>query len=312
MKKQKVTWLMLFLFPITTGWSLAGSSPQTGPAGAVPVSMVVSVEAKRSGEVPTISREDVRVYQGKDRVQVTAWVPLQGDKAELELYVLIDDAADTNIALQYDDVRQFMNAQPATTAIAVGYIRFGTVEIVQKLTKDHAQAGKALRLPMGVGAGIGSPYVSVEDLIKHWPESAPRHEILMLTSGIDQLQSGPSDLYLLRAIEQAQQAGVQVHGIYASTGGHFGHSFWRVNWGQNDLSQLAEETGGESYFQNFQTPIAFSPFLEQIADRLKHQYRLTFLAKPEKKASYQRVRLETEVPNAELVGADRVFVPAAK
>jgi len=308
MKKWKITWVMLFLFPMAIGRSLAGSSPQIGPAETTPVSMVVSVEAKRGGEVPTISREDVRVYQDKDQVQVTAWVPL----AELELYVLIDDAAETNVGLQYDDLRQFMDAQPATTAIAVGYIRFGTVEVVQKLTKDHSQAGKALRLPMGVGAGTGSPYVSVEDLIKRWPESAARHEILMITSGIDGLQGGPSDPYLLRAIERAQQAGVQVYAIYAPTIGHLGHSFWRIHWGQISLSQLAEETGGEAYFQNFQAPIAFSPFLEQIADRLKHQYRLTFLAKPEKNASYQHVRLETEVPNADLIAADRVYIPAAK
>jgi len=30
------------------------------------------------------------------------------------------------------------------------------------------------------------------------------------------------------------------------------------------------------------------------------------------KATYQRVKLETEVPNADLVAADRVYVPAAK
>jgi len=38
---------------------------------------------------------------------------------------------------------------------------------------------------------------------------------------------------------------------------------------------------------------------------------LTFLAKPERKAGFQQVKLRTEVPNAELVGADRVYVPAA-
>jgi hypothetical protein len=312
MKKRKVTWLLPFLLPIAIGWSLAGSSPQTGPAGAVPVSMVVSVEAKHGREVPTINREDVRAYQGKDRVQVAAWVPLRGDEAGLELYVLIDDAADTNIALQYDDVRQFINAQPAATAIGVGYIRFGTVEIVQKLTKDHSQAGKALRLPAGVGAGIGSPYVSIENLIKRWPESALRREILVVTSGIDRMQGGPGDPYLRGAIERAQQAGVQVYAIFVPGEGHFGHSFWRFNWGQNNLSQLTDETGGEFYVQGFQTPVAFKPFLDELSDRLKHQYRLTILAKPEKKVTYEHVRLETEVPNAELVTADRVYVPAAK
>jgi len=313
MNKRRLSGLILFLLPVGIGWGAAlQSSSKITPVGTVPVSMVVSVEAKHGGEVPTIAREDVRVYQGKDRVQVTSWVPLQGDEAELELYVLIDDSADTRIGLQFDDLRQFMNAQPATTSIAVGYMHFETVEIVQKFTKDHSQAMKALRLPTGAAAGIGSPYLSVEELIKHWPEGPWRREILMVTSGIDELQGGPNDAFLLRAIEHAQQAGILIHAIYASTAGHFGHSFWRITWGQNNLAQFAEETGGEAYFQNLQTPIAFSPFLEQITDRLKHQYRLTFLAKAELKATYQRVKLETEVPNADLVAADRVYVPAAK
>jgi hypothetical protein len=313
MKTRHFGWATICGLVVGVGWAITSWSSPQGPSSAtVPVKIVVSVEAKHGKEVPEIHREDVRVYQGKDRVQVTAWVPLQGDEAELELYVLIDDAAEMNIGLQYDDLRQFMNAQPATTAIAVGYIRFGTVEIVQKLTKGHSQAAKALRLPMGVGAGIGSPYVSVEDLIKRWPESGSRHEILMVTSGIDRLQGGPSDPYLQGAIERAQQAGVQVYAIYVSGEGHFGHSFRRFNWGQNNLSQLTDETGGEFYVQGFQTPVAFKPFLDELSYHLNHQYRLTFLSKPEKKVTFQHVRLETEVPNAELVAADRVYVPAAK
>lgn len=61
-----------------------------------------------------------------------------------------------------------------------------------------------------------------------------------------------------------------------------------------------------------QTPVSFSPFLDEFAERLKHQYRVTFLASPQKQASYQNVRLTTEVSNAEMVAAPRVYVPAAR
>jgi hypothetical protein len=47
-----------------------------------------------------------------------------------------------------------------------------------------------------------------------------------------------------------------------------------------------------------------------LSHRLDRQYLLTFLAKPEKKSGLQPVRLRTEVRNAELVSADRVWVPA--
>ena len=85
-----------------------------------------------------------------------------------------------------------------------------------------------------------------------------------------------------------------------------------MNWGQSNLAQLAEQTGGEAYFQGFQTPISYAPYLEQLADHLNHQYRLEFLARQERGGIYRRIRLETEVPNAELLAADRIYVPSGK
>ena len=312
MRGRNIAWLMVFTLLIGMAGAAVSWAWQQGAASStVPVTIVVSVEAKHGKDIPNINREDVRAFQGRERLQVTDWVPLQGAQAELELFVLIDDAIDTGVGSRLDDIREFMLTQPATTAIGVAYIRYGTVQIVQNLTKDHAQAGKALRLPIGA-SGAANPYLSIPDLIKRWPESPVRREILMLSDGVNRLQDGPNDFYLAEAVDRAQRAGIQISTIYCSGAGHWGHSFRRFNWGLNNLSQLADETGGEAYSQGFQTPIAFTPFLEQFADRLKHQYRLTVLAKPEKKANYQRIRLETEVPNAELVAAARIYVPAAK
>jgi len=168
------------------------------------------------------------------------------------------------------------------------------------------------RISCRAGLSGSSPYLSITDAIKRWPESPARHAILVISDGVDPLQPGTTDSYLDQAVSQAQQTGTQVSAIYASGSGHFGHSLWRINQGQNNLSLLADQTGGEAYFQGFETPIAFAPFLDQFADRLNHQYKLTFLATAEKKPTRRHVRLETEVPNAELVTADKVYVPAVK
>src|SRR6266404_180911 len=143
-------------------WGISSWSAQQSASGTVPVSTLVSVEARHGKDIPFVNREDVRVFDGRNRLQVTEWIPLQGDQSSLELFV------------------------------------------------------------------------------------------------------------------------------------------------------LADETGGEAYFQGFETPIAFAPFLDQFADRLNHQYKLTFLASADKKPTRRHVRLETEVPNAELVTPDKVYVPAAK
>ena len=315
MTGRHLIWLpVLGMLLGTSGATNSWSGEQT-PGETVPVSMLVSVEMKHSKEMkdmPLINKEDVRVLQGHDRLRVTDWLPLQGEHAGLELLVLIDEATDQTVANQFDDLRRFMTAQPPTTAIAVGYMENGTVRLTQNFTTDHEAAGKALRIPLGVFFGESSPYLSVIDVIKRWPESKARHVIFMVSDGIDPLQPGITDSYLDDAIATAQRANTQVYAIFAARSGHFGHTFWRISQGQNNLSRLADETDGEAYFQGFSTPISFGPFLDMLADRINHQFLLTFLIKPEKKPSYQHVKLETEVPDAELIGPGKVYVPGSK
>src|ERR1700674_4004897 len=83
-------------------WSISSWSAQQPASGTVPVSTVVSVEARHGKEIPAVNREDVRVFEGHNRLQVTNWIPLQGDQASLELFVLIDDSSNTNLASQFE------------------------------------------------------------------------------------------------------------------------------------------------------------------------------------------------------------------
>jgi VWFA-related protein len=308
MKKLAISLTVVSALCLTVAWS---AQQDAAPAG-VPVTITVSVEAKHGKDIPAVYREDVRVFHDRGRLKVTNWVPLQATQAGLELFLLIDDATDATLGLQFDDLKKFIATQPDTTAIAVGYVRNGTVNVAQNFTKDRALLDKALRLPQGFAAGDASPYIAIHDLIDRWPQSANRREIFLVSSGIDALEPGVNDTYLEQAIERAKRADVQVYSIYASRTGHLGHTMWQAGQGQNNLSRLADATGAEAYFQALEMPISFAPYLNEFADRLKHQYRLTFEAPSEKKAGFQKIRLETEVPNAELVTMDSVFVPAAR
>jgi hypothetical protein len=280
-------------------------------ANGVPAHMVVTVEPHHGSEVPPVNREDVMVYEGKDRDAVTEWIPAQGDRAGLELFIMLDDGADSSLGQQLQDLRKFIDAQPASTKIGIAYMQNGTARIEQNLTSDHAQAAKALRLPMGIRGANGSSYFSLTDLIKRWPESPERREVLMASDGVD-LFYGSGDLldpYVDEAIQNAQRAGILVSAIYTPGVGHFGHSYWQTYWGQLYLAQLADKTGGEAYYIGFNgPPVSFAPYLEDLDHRLSHQYFLTFLAKPPKKAGWQPVKLRTEVPKVDLVSADRIYL----
>ena len=306
-------WVVTGLLGLTV-WMYAGSSwAQQSAANSAPARLIVTAEPKHGNNAPTVNREDVKVYEGHDQDTVTDWIPAQGDHAALEFFLLLDDNASSSLGSQLEDLRQFIAAQPPTTLIGIAYMQNGTAQIAQNPTNDHAQAAKALRLPMGNGGGNASPYFSLTDLVKRWPPSNARHEVLMVTDGVDRFY-GTGDIqdpYLEAAIDDAGKAGVVVSAIYSPGVGHFGHSYWQTYWGQNYLSQMADKTGGEAYSIGFSgAPVSFSPYLEDLTRRLQHQYLLAFIPKAEKKAGWHNVRLTTEVPNVDLVSAGRVYVQA--
>ena len=284
-------------FLASTVFGLAACLIATGTLGAqqapessgVPAHLVVTVEPHHGSEIPVINREDVLVYEGHNRDKVTDWVPAQGDHAALELFVLLDDGSNVSLGTQLDDIRKFISAQPASTKIGVAYMQNGVAHIEQSLTSDHDHAEKALRLPMGYRGANGSPYFSLSDLVKRWPATTARREVLMASDGID-LYYGSGDMldpYLETAIDDAVRAGIIVSAIYTPGVGHFGHSYWQTYWGQLYLAELAEKTGGEAYYIGFNgPPVSFAPYLEDVTNRLGHQYLLTFLAKPQKKAGW--------------------------
>lgn len=293
----------------------AAAAPQTGTATGVPVQMIVSVEAKHGEETPTISQSEVFVHQGREGRPVAGWVQATGDHAGLALAILIDDSAGVNLGTQLNDIKTFIQQQSAGTQVALGYMRNGTVFPAQNFTQDHASAAKAVRLAEGNVGAEASPYVSLSDFIKRWPDStgSSRREVLMITSGIDTIYGGSyPNPYVDAAVHDAQCAGIVVYSIYTPSAGHLGHSYFRTYWGQNFLAQLSEQTGGESYYlMGPEGPVSFAPYLDKLNRQLSNQYLLTFLAPPQKKAGRQQVKVTSEILSVDLVYAENVCVPAS-
>ncbi len=280
-------------------------------SSGVPVRIVVSVEGQKGAAPPNLARNDVMVYLENQRMPVTGWTPVQNDRSGFELWLLIDDGTDTALGTQLADLRRFVLEQPSTTHVGIGYLRNGTVQVAQTLTADHALAAKAIRLPLGQPGISASPYLALTDLLQKWPRAEQVREVLMITSGVDpDYGPGPSNPYLDRAIEVAQREGVVVHSIYFGSAGHFGHSLWQINWGQNYLSQLAEETGGEMFWLGTSNPVSLAPYLNDLYQHFRGQHILTFLAQGN--PGYKRVKLKTEVPHVALVGPSKVYVPGDK
>jgi len=300
---------------ISSGAAMAQAPAQEG----VPVRITVTATSREKGQEPRpLAKEDFLIYQGRERRLVLSAVPQQGADDKLDLYIVVDEGIQSDVSLAYRDIGGFVRELPSTARVGVLYARNGTVEILRDLTDDREAAIKALRLPVGRMEAGGGIYLSLTDLAKRLPPVPDRRRaILFLSSGIDVFR-GVRDTYpgtnpdLEVAIDRLNRSGVTVYTIYVSPAAHFARSLFLVSNGQNCLSRLADETGGEAYFQGLETPVSMRPFLEELGGHLAHQYVVTFSAKPRKKSGYESIRVTTELSGVEVTGPTQVYVPVEK
>lgn len=299
----------LLLFVESLAFLLPFFALPASAAGAENVTLTVTALGKKDAAPPTINKEDVQFFINKERTQIANWQ--RGEK--LYLAVLIDDSLDSDVAGQWNDLKEFFNAQPETTYISVSYARNGAAQVVQDFTNNHELAAKALRIPVGPGA-FSSPYLSLRDLLKRLPAGpAERRSILMLSSGIDYFHGNfPESPDLQSDYERAQKENINVWSIYYPDAGHLGRRGFRAFRGQNDLSRLAEESGAESYYLGTNEPVTFKPYLDELTMHLRNQYLLTFKGSGGPKGRFQRVKVMTELPGVQFLHAPQAFLPSQK
>jgi hypothetical protein len=315
-------------------------SQEKATPSTVQVHMVITDQAlSDNSEIPLLRPENVQVKQRKNILKVDQLIPAKGDNATLQLFILIDDTCDPGIGTNLNDIRDLINAQPASTVVGVAYMSNATIQITQNFTADHALVAKALRLPRGTLSSMDSPYLSLISLVNSWPEQKVRREVLMISDGIDRLRGERSAGGQMSAAGQmssrgrtapppntmptisqdadtastnSQRYGVIVHSIYATGAGRLGRNAWEAQLGQSGIAKIADETGGEYYALGTQNAVSFKPYLERLQRIFDNQYYLVFQAMPQKKDGLQRVNISTEAANLEVAAANNVWVPAGK
>jgi hypothetical protein len=277
-------------------------------AAAGNVTFTVTAVGKKDADVSNIPKDDVQLFQGKDRKQIGDWK--KGDS--LFLAILIDDSIETSAGGQWDYLREFIMSQPPSTAIMVGYITDNGTRVLQDFTPNHELAAKALRLPIGIGSLGSSPYLGTLDLLKRWPKTGPRRSVILITSGIDFFRGpgfGPFYPDLDPLISRAERQNTNIWTIYYPSASHRGRSFFLGNHSQNNLDKLSQDTGAESYFLGTQSPVSIKPYLDEIGVHLNNQYLLTFAGNGGSKGKYQSVKVKTPLKEVELITPAAVFIP---
>lgn len=245
--------------------------------------------------------------------KLTSLTALQPGNTQVAL--LIDDGLSRSAGIQLDDMKAFATSLPPATEILVGYMTNGRVEVLQPFTTDHAAAAEKIRLPFGIPGQSASPYFCLSEFVKHWPgdqEGSHKARIaLMITNGVDPYNgstriTNQDSPYVQNAIDDAQRAGVVVSSIYYRDAGFRGGS--ASFSGQSYLQQVADATGGQSYYEGTFNPVSLTPFFKRFQHDLAETFVATFDAPAQGggRSHLVRVKMNSTVPKLKLRHADEV------
>ncbi|HEX3968503.1 MAG TPA: hypothetical protein VHW70_11095 [Edaphobacter sp.] len=301
--------LTLFAFALPT----ARAQQESG----TPTQALVSIDSKNSA-TPTAKDITIKVDNRTTQLLSFASVPPSG----VQVALLIDDGLRTRIGGELDNLKNFLASLPQGTEVFVGYMQNGRVvsgSANTGFTTDRAAAAAGLRLSTGIPGASASPYFCLSDFVKNWPPSAenqsaqrtaqsrqPAHKariVLMITNGVDPYNGSTSIMnqdspYVASAVTDAQRAGVPVYSIYYSDAGFRGRGRSGSFSGQSYLQQIAQGTGGVSYYQGTGSPVSLAPFLKQFHDAITETYVATFPVEGNK--NMVGLKLSTTLPKTKL------------
>ncbi|MBP1607994.1 MAG: von Willebrand factor, type [Acidobacteria bacterium] len=177
------------------------------------------------------------------------------------------------------------------------------VDLVQDFTSDYNKLAKQIRLLKAAGgtALYDAIYnICDEKLIRE----TGRKAIIILSDGEDQ----SSRTTFEEAYEMALRAEAGIYGIGISQGGFFGVSGSSEGKGDRILKQLAEETGGRTFFP-FKIEDLDDSF-RQINQELRSQYNIGYISNSLRRdGGYRKIEIKLQEKNLKLTYRKGYFAP---
>jgi len=199
----------------------------------------------------------------------------------LNLAILVQDDLVSRVGNELKVTGEFIRALPAGSRVMVGYLRVGVMQVRQPFTTDLERAARSLRIPVGsTSAAPFNPYVEVVDALRRFNTGGPnRNALLLISDGLDvsrgfDFSSTVRSIDLDRAIREARKQGVTVYTFYAPTVGLTSRNQLAVSFGQSALNRLADETGGEAFFQG-NSFVSFDSYFKRLGRSINKQSAAT-------------------------------------
>ncbi len=304
MLRRSISGAVWCALPVLAVVLRAQELPNEGP---VATQATISVESKQPAPLDPAK---VKVEVNGHETSLTGLTRIP--PASAQIAILIDDGLRSSFGAQLDDLKKFLRELPEGTQVLVGYMQNGSVVAPGGFSVDHAAAASQVRVPLGSSGISGSPYFCLSDIAKHWPggRRGPRF-VLMLTNGVD-LYNGSTSLtnqdspYVEAAQEDAERAGIAVYAIaYTDAGIGGGDASFS---GQSYLQQVAQATGGQSFYIGRGNPVSLRPFLAQFRSAIAESYTATFMASSnhEKAGTLTRLKITTSQPKLKIHAPEAV------
>ena len=298
--------IRMFLSVFTLSSALAFAQAPANPGGEVQI--ILTAADHMNHQPPFLKGTDVTIMDAT----ITSFTPIENGR-NLELYIVIDDAADYYLGSRLSELRHFIAGQPETVAIGVAYLRDGTLRIAEKPALDHERAANALRAPSG--SKTTNPYCGISDLIDAWHNPGAntlRREILLVTSGADASSSGAAVCANAEtAIHDAERAGVVLYALYNPVRNYASEKWSEVDAGIVHLAHVSYETGGEAYFTGHGPADSFAPFLGDITEHLAHQYIVKFRLAAGPESGFHSIHVNGKTPDEELMAPAAIWISTA-
>ena len=274
--------------------------------------VVTVLPAHGSEEPASLTKQDFSVkVNGKDST-ITNLTPLRGINDRLELVVMMDSGARTNLSTQFKDIEHFVKGLPPEARVTMAYMENGIARLSGPLTTDHDAALKGLHIPAGEPGSNASPYFCLSNLATHWPSNdrSARREVVMITDGVDNYDASldTQDPYMESAIADSVRAGLVVYSIYWQDRGGFDRTAFGSAAGQNLLQQVTKATGGNSYWQGAGNPVSFQPFFKDLQRRLLNQYEVSFTSPLKNKPEVSTLKLKLNGISGKMDAPGEVYV----
>lgn len=272
---------------------------------------IVTVLPSHGDEAPAnLNAQDLTLKVNGKAATVTNFTPLRN--GPLEVVIMIDSGARTSMATQLSEIGDFVKNLPPDAKVAIAYMENGVASMTGPLTTDHNAALKGLHIPAGVPGEDASPYFCLSDLAKHWPsqDRSARREVVMITDGVDYYDPrfDPQDPYMQAAIHDAVRNNLVVYSIFWENKGRYDRTMMGNNSGQNLLLQVAQGTGGNSYWEGLGNPVSFHPFFQDLLRRFQNQYEVSFTAPLKNKPEVEDMKLKVNGVSGKVDAPNQVYV----